>query len=317
MTAEFVTPRHPDKICDIISDSILDVCLEKDINSRVAVETMGGHGEIYISGEITLNGDIDIKNIVRGVLGDKYSDYKIYTNISKQSEYISNGVDDGGAGDQGIMIGYACNDNDSYLPNDYFYARDLAKYLFDKYPVDGKTQIVVDNDGKIENITSSFLDTSTIELENKIKKWKYYKEGVPIYANPAGEWFVGGLDADSGLTGRKIVVDNYGPRVPVGGGAFSGKDLSKVDRTGAYMARSLAVEYLKEYDADEVLVTLAYAIGKEQPVNAIFRINNDDKEYLIEGRDLSYRGIIKELGLYDIDFSEISKWGHYANKWIK
>jgi S-adenosylmethionine synthetase len=309
-TAEFVTPKHPDKICDKISDTILNECLKQDKNSRVAIETMGGHKEIYITGELTSNAKINVKEIAKNIVG---KNYKIKTNIVKQSNFIKHGVDSGGAGDQGIMIGYACNDNKQYLPHEYFLARDLAKFLYNEWPVDGKTQITVNKNNEIDNIVASFLGVKTSNLKDKIKKWKYYN-GSKIYANPAGDWYNGGLDADAGLTGRKIIVDNYGPRIPVGGGAFSGKDPSKVDRSGAYIARHLAVELLKENNANEVIVKLAYAIGVEQPVMSVANI--DGKEIELK-KDLSYKVIAEKLNLYKIDYSKICEWGHYANEYIE
>lgn len=307
-TAEFVTPKHPDKICDRISDSILNECLKQDKKSRVAVETMGGHGKIYITGELTTDAVIDYKGIADSII----SGYDLEVNITKQSNFIKKGVDDGGAGDQGIMIGYACNDNEEYLPQEYYLARHLAKYLYKTFPVDGKTQITLDGQNIIK-IVASFLGSTKGQLKKQIEKWGYYN-GAKIYANPAGEWHVGGLEADAGLTGRKIIVDNYGPRIPVGGGAFSGKDPSKVDRSGAYIARELAVSLLKEKDAKEVRVELAYAIGVKQPVMAVAFI--EGKQIQIN-KDLSYKTISDNLNLYDIDYSEICKWGHYANEYIK
>ena len=266
-TAEVVTPKHPDKICDRISDAILDACLEQDPNTRAAIETMGGHGIITVTGELTTKAYVDIPSIVKRVYG---SDIGVQTNIVTQSPEIAQGVDTGGAGDQGIMIGYACNDNEEYIPQEYFLARKLAQEIYRRYPFDGKTQVTIINDNKLR-VVASFQNAPKVDLEDMTKA---FFENYPeyeieaLYCNPAGDWSLGGFDADAGVTGRKLAVDNYGPRVPIGGGAFSGKDSTKVDRSAAYMARRLAVDYLEDTNAKEVLVRLAYAIGYDQPLEA-------------------------------------------------
>lgn len=165
-TAEFVSPMHPDKICDQISDSILDECLKQDPNSRVAVETLGGHGKIVVMGEITSDAKIDIKNIVSKEMD--FKDFEILINVSNQSTEIAKGVDVGGAGDQGIMIGYACNDTKNFMPLEYELARDLCKFVFDKYPFDGKTQITINSDGIITDIVTSFQNVSKEILKSLI-----------------------------------------------------------------------------------------------------------------------------------------------------
>ena len=258
-TAEFVTPKHPDKICDRISDKILDYCLERDPNARVAVETMGGHGNIYVTGEVTMDSkdEIPVIQIVEDVT--ESTDYLKTTqvNIVQQSPEISRGVDGGGAGDQGIMVGYACDEIDEHVSEEYRLARSLCKYLYELYPYDGKTQVTTRGDRNLF-IVSSFQNTNRISLHGKISEWiKNEPYGLMVtHANPAGDWKQGGFDADAGLTGRKLVVDNYGPRVPIGGGAYSGKDPSKVDRSAAYMARHIAVEELKRKGLSECWVML-------------------------------------------------------------
>ena len=241
-TAEFVSPKHPDKICDRISDKILDHCLSLDPNSRVAVETMGGHGFININGELTIETDkeIPIPHLVDEVLGEPelYNDgHRTSVKLVQQSPEIARGVDIGGAGDQGIMIGYACRDNDELVPQEYYLSRDLCRYVYEVFPYDGKTQVTIDEDNKIVAVVCSFQNATYDELHNLVYEW-LEKQGVnpnsvTRYCNPAGDWEQGGFDADAGLTGRKLVVDNYGPRVPIGGGDYSGKDPSKVDRSGA------------------------------------------------------------------------------------
>ena len=244
-TAEFVSPKHPDKICDGISDKILDICLEQDPNSRVAIETAGGHGTVHLTGEITTNfSEIDYESIVKEVSGTRPLN-KVTYSIVKQSNEIARGVDTGGAGDQGIMVGYACNENDQYVPQEYYLARDLCKFLYERFPFDGKTQITTD-DHWITHIVTSFQNTEKEQLEQSVVEWMDWEvDDIVIHCNPAGDWYQGGFDADAGLTGRKLVVDNYGPRVPIGGGAYSGKDPSKVDRSAAYMARHIALKELK------------------------------------------------------------------------
>jgi S-adenosylmethionine synthetase len=307
-TAECITPKHPDKICDRISDAILDKCLSQDPNSRVAVETCGGHGKVFVTGEITTNAHIgDIENIVNRICEQKM---EVTTNIVKQSNFISQGVDTGGAGDQGIMVGYACNENQEYIPHELYLARDLCKSIYEYFPYDGKTQVTTD-DGKIKTIVASFQNASKEELEQVVVEWLNHEpDGIEIHLNPAGDWSQGGFDADAGVTGRKLVVDNYGPRVPIGGGAFSGKDSSKVDRSAAYMARRIAVDLLEANEgAEEVYVYLAYAIGYDKPVQATAII--DGYEVGVEPRyDLSPNGIVKTLGLQEPKFEKTAEWGH-------
>ena len=295
-TAESVTPSHPDKICDRISDAILDACLQQDTNSRVAIETMGGHGIITITGELTTNAYVDVRKIVQKITGEKYG---VQVNIVKQSPEIANGVDTGGAGDQGIMVGYATSETENLIPLEVELSRSLAKFLYEKFPYDGKTQITL-ADNEIDTIVASFQNVSTEILSQEIKNWLKIQntkaiEKINIFANPAGDWSQGGFEADTGLTGRKLAVDNYGPQIPIGGGCFSGKDYTKVDRSGAYMARRIAVDYLKTYQAKEVFVKLAYAIGKVQPVQAIAEI--DGKQIQITEYDLSPKGIAEFLDL--------------------
>jgi S-adenosylmethionine synthetase len=311
-TAECITPKHPDKICDRISDAILDECLRQDPNTRAAIETMGGHGIITVTGELTTKAYVDIPTIVRRVYGKEIG---VQTNIVKQSPEISQGVDTGGAGDQGIMVGYACNENSEYIPHELYLARDLCKSIYEYFPYDGKTQITTDN-GKIKTIVASFQNAPKEQLEQVVVEWLNHEpDGLEIHINPAGDWTQGGFDADAGVTGRKLVVDNYGPKVPIGGGAFSGKDSSKVDRSAAYMARRIAVDLLKENKANEVYVYLAYAIGYDKAVQSTAII--DGKETDIVGYDLSPNGIIKTLGLQEPKFEKTAEWGHMGTgqKW--
>jgi len=302
-TAEFVSPGHPDKLCDRISDKILDTCLEQDPESRVAIETAGGHGSVHF------------ESIVKEVSGID----KVTHNVVKQSNEIARGVDVGGAGDQGIMVGYACDENDEYVPEEYRLARSLCRYIYEKFSYDGKTQITIDKYKNITHIVASFQNVSKEELEQLVVEWLDYKvDGITIHCNPAGDWSQGGFDADAGLTGRKLVVDNYGPRVPIGGGAYSGKDPSKVDRSAAYMARHIAVKELKKQGLRECWVYLSYAIGEKEPLQATCsdgHINWDvSKKYPVYPNE-----IIDFLDLKKPIYYETSQWGAYGNgfRWDK
>ena len=309
-TAECVSPMHPDKMCDRISDTLLDIHLTHDPNSRVAIETCGGNGLVYVTGEVTSEykiTDEEIESVVKDITTD--DSLKVITNINTQSPEIAQGVDTGGAGDQGIMIGYACNENDEYLPEEYFLSRELNKHIFSKFPNDGKTQVTMN--GNSLRVVVSFCKAPTKEL---IKLTMEYFQDFPQYSieelhcNPAGDWNIGGFTADAGLTGRKLAVDNYGPRVPLGGGAFSGKDSTKVDRSAAYMARRIAVDILEDRTAQEVIVQLAYAIGYNEPLQASAVV--DGQHEFIKGYDLSPKGIIDFLELKKPIFSDTAQFGH-------
>ena len=311
-TAESVSPKHPDKLCDQISDAILDAYLAQDPNSRVAAETCGGHGVVFVTGEITSKGDVDIPAIVKRIAGD---DVEVHTKIVKQSPEIAQGVDTGGAGDQGIMIGYACDETPELLPLEVVLSRNLNEFIYDKYPFDGKTQVTIAPDGTIDSIVASFQNVSKAQLKEMVDKFvkeRKLKGKLEYHLNPAGDWQQGGFDADTGLTGRKLIVDNYGPRIAIGGGCYSGKDPSKVDRSAAYMARKIAVDYLKKRHAKEVLVRLAYAIGKAEPLEQTVIIDGKAEE--IEGYDLTPRGIIKFLDLKRPIYEQTARYGHYGHK---
>jgi S-adenosylmethionine synthetase len=235
---------------------------------------------------------------------------EVIININSQSPEIANGVDTGGAGDQGIMIGYACRDNEEYLPQEYYLSRELNKFVFDKYPYDGKTQVTMN--GNSLRVVCSFQNAPTEMLEGLVGGFfsrypQYHIEA--LHCNPAGDWNIGGFTADAGLTGRKLAVDNYGPRVPIGGGAFSGKDATKVDRSAAYMGRRIAVDILEERpEVQEVMVQLAYAIGYDQPLQATAIV--DGNHEFIKGYDLSPKGIIDFLELRNPIFGRTAGFGH-------
>jgi len=307
-TCEFVSPKHPDKMCDFIADSLLDAYLRGDPNARTAIEVMGGHGVISISGEVTSAADPDVKKIVHDIVGPEF-EVNVY--MVRQSPEIARGVDTGGAGDQGIMKGFATSETETFMPKEYEAARSLCRSVYEKYPYDGKTQVTF-LDGHVTSVVTSFQNTNSDELEAFVRT---LIESDEYFINPTGEWRIGGFDADSGLSGRKIIVDNYGPEHPVGGGSFSGKDATKVDRSAAYMARRVAVDLLKKYRAKEVNIKLAYAIGKAEPLMAVAVV--DGKEEEITGYDLTPRGIIEFLDLKKPIFAETAKHGHFGNgnKW--
>lgn len=310
-TAESVSPKHPDKLCDQISDAILDAYLKEDPNARVAAETCGGHGVVFVTGEITSSApEVDIPAIVKRIAGD---DMEVHTKIVKQSPEIAQGVDTGGAGDQGIMIGFACDETPEMLPREVVLSRRLNQFIYEKYPYDGKTQVTIAPDGSIDSVVASFQNVLHDDLEKVVREFianNNLSGKLELHINPAGDWNQGGFDADTGLTGRKLIVDNYGPRVAIGGGCYSGKDPSKVDRSAAYMARRIAVDYLRKRKAHEVLVRLAYAIGYAEPLEKTVIIDGEPEE--IEGYDLTPNGIIKFLDLKRPIYEKTARYGHYG-----
>ena len=317
-TAEAVSRAHPDKVCDQISDAILDYCLEHDPYSRVAVETLGGHGNIVLTGEITTNALVT-KDIYESIAKQVYKDNG-YTDdvdlsvyISGQRHEIKKGVDNEGAGDQGIMVGYATNETPEFMPLEMSLARKLIRSMGRH---DGKAQVMVEK-GRVINVITSLCesgDLSDVILDEVFKKEiAQYIDGdikKVWMKNPNGKWKIGGFTADAGLTGRKIVVDAYGPRVAVGGGAFSGKDATKVDRSAAYMARKIAVDHIKA-GAKEAVVKIAYAIGYPEPLVATATV--DGREEKVKGYDLRPQAIIEFLDLRKPQFYQTAQYGHFGN----
>jgi S-adenosylmethionine synthetase len=329
-TAEYVSPGHPDKVCDQISDAILDEFLSQDPDSRVAVESMGGHGQVFVTGEVTSQGKVDVEAIVQKVYTDiGYKDkLQVHSNIVLQSPNIAAGVDNGGAGDQGIMIGYACDENPEMIPQELYLARQILRNLPAGFGPDAKSQVTLDPDGNIDTIVISAQHEKGADFEPLYELARKFSP-KHIHINPTGEFAVGGFAADTGLTGRKLAVDNYGPQIPIGGGCYSGKDATKVDRSAAYMARRIAVDFLRKEKCHEVLVKLAYSIGVAEPVMAIAIINPntvisseverssvasrtinllETKEY-----DLTPRGIIEFLDLKKPAFRQTAELGHFGN----
>jgi S-adenosylmethionine synthetase len=316
-TAEFVSPLHPDKICDFIADSLLDLYLASDPRSRVAIEVMGGHDLITINGEVTSTESLKVEEKVLEILKSISIDttnFKVISNINTQSPEIARGVDLGGAGDQGIMLGYATDETANFMPLEYELARELNRTIFATYPYDGKTQVTLDG-AKVLVVVASFQNTKNEDLLKLVKAKLESFIGLDLsetkyLINPSGEWVEGGFDADTGLSGRKLIVDNYGPEIRIGGGSFSGKDYTKVDRSGAYIARKIAVDLLAKYSASEVIVKLAYAIGIKDPVMQVAIV--DGKEITIEGYDLSPKGIYEILKLDQVSFVQTANFGHFG-----
>lgn len=334
-TVESVTNGHPDKVCDQISDAILDAYLKVDPKSRVAVESFGGHGKLVIGGEITSTGKVDYVKIARKIYKEiGYTDkLKISAHIVTQSPDIAMGVDTGGAGDQGIMYGFATDETPEYLPKGVVLAHKLAKRLeeFRKNKKikwlrpDGKTQATYTN-GKLNTVLVSTQHSKEVTLE-EIKKvitekiinpllTKEEKDTIKILVNPTGKFIQGGFEADTGLTGRKIMVDTYGGLIPHGGGCFSGKDATKVDRSGAYMARYVAKSLVANGYGKEVLVSVAYAIGMAEPlmIEAINEKGENLAEIVKKNFDFRPLSIIKELKLRNPIFSQTSTYGHFGKK---
>ncbi|MBI2630823.1 methionine adenosyltransferase [Candidatus Nomurabacteria bacterium] len=336
-TVESVTSGHPDKICDQISDAILDAYLKLDPRSRVAVETFGGHGRLTIGGEVTssANGKVDYIKIAQDVYKNigYEDDLEITARIVAQSPEIAMGVDTGGAGDQGIMYGFATDETPEFLPKGVVLAHKLAKSLEEARKSgkikwlrpDGKTQVTYVG-GKLHTVLVSAQHSPEIseeDLKKEIKEKiifpllsKEEKKNVKILVNPTGQFVHGGFEADTGLTGRKIMVDTYGGIIPHGGGCFSGKDATKVDRSGAYMARFVAKNLVAAGYGKDVLVSVAYAIGMAEPlmIEAINEEGEDLSEIVKKNFDFSPHAIIKRLHLNDPIFSQTSAYGHFGKE---
>ena len=336
---EIVFRSHPDKVADQISGKILDQCLLLDPNARVGVEVVGGKGKIFVTGEITMLPRLEtlnIDNIVKSVLTDCGYDsatYEVINNLSAQSPDIAQGVDIGGAGDNGMMFGYACNDTPEMLPTamvilqKFAMSYDGLRKIDARLKPDGKAQITgeYDDDFKLMKIKTFTICYQNTELDRKhtdmlltgIARQIAREYGVEIdtfLVNPTGRFEIGGFEADAGLTGRKIVVDAYQSFANVGGGSLNGKDPSKVDLSGAHMARHLAKEFLREHNLRWCEVQLSYAIGKARPL-AIYV--NSDKGH-IEIDELYYhmskpKNIIKFLNLKNLCYEGLAKFGHFQS----
>lgn len=334
---EIVFRGHPDKVCDQISDALLDAYLKEDKQSRCGIEVVGGKGKIFITGEVTSKANIDVELITKRVLKNiGYStNYEIINNLGIQSKDIALGTNEdvGGAGDNGMMFGYACNDTKEYLPLAMVILQKLSmKYdelrkKDNRFLPDGKAQITGEYDSnnkltKIKTFTICYQNTEEerIITDNIIKNIcidickEYNIEIEEFLINPTGRFLIGGFEGDSGLTGRKIVVDTYQSFANVGGGAFSGKDPSKVDRSGAYKAREIAKKIVKEKNCKWCEVQLSYAIGKELPL-AIY-INTDTGNIPVSKslyKECKPKQIIEDLDLLNEKYERRAMFGHFIN----
>ena len=351
-SSESVTEGHPDKICDQISDAVLDAIISRDPDARVACETFVTTGMVMIAGEISTDCYVEIPKIARSVIGQigydraKYgfdaSTCAVLTSIDEQSPDIAMGVDRAGAGDQGMMFGYACKDTPALMPAPIYYAHGLAKRLAEVRKSglmpylrpDGKTQVTVEYDdgvpARIDAIVVSAQhgpEMTQQQIADDIKK-NVIPQVIPerlidaetrIYVNPTGRFVIGGPQSDSGLTGRKIIVDTYGGFAGHGGGAFSGKDPTKVDRSASYMARYIAKNIVSAGIADKCEVQLAYAIGVAEPVSVYVNTDTDaDCEKLARAVrqtfDMTPQGIIKTLDLRRPIYRKLATYGHMGRE---
>ena len=335
---EIVFRGHPDKVCDQISDALLDAYLKGDQESRCGIEVVGGKGKIFITGEVTSTTNVDIESVVKRVLLDiGYNDnYEIIDNIGKQSPDIALGTNRevGGAGDNGMMFGYACNDTLECLPTamvilqKFSMEYDKLRKEDKRFLPDGKAQItgIYDDNNKLIRIKTFTICYQNMEEDRKSTDNiimnmcksicdEYNIEIDGFLINPTGKFKIGGFDGDAGLTGRKIVVDTYQSFAPVGGGAFSGKDPSKVDRSGAYKAREIAKNVLSsDKDYNWCQVQISYAIGMDKPL----AIYIDTDKGSIDASDDLYEeckpnNIIKDLNLLDICYEEKARYGHFRD----
>lgn len=330
-TVESVTSGHPDKLCDQISDAILDACLEQDPLSRVAVETAGGHGLLFIIGEVTSNARIDYERVARRVYADVgYEDeLQAFVKIVCQSPDIAQGVDVGGAGDQGIMYGYATDEIPELLPKGVVLVHALTRGLeqlrkkgsIPWLQPDGKAQVTM-RDGRVEKILVSCQHRENVSheevrhtiIEKLVSPFVGDLSKIEILVNPTGKFVQGGFAADTGLTGRKIMVDTYGGLIPHGGGCFSGKDPTKVDRSAAYMARFVAKNIVANGLAKRCLVSVAYAIGRAEPlmVQALDEKGDPVAKEIMQRFDFRPAAIIERLGLRQPLYLQTAAYGHFG-----
>jgi len=351
-TSESVTEGHPDKIADQISDSILDAILTQDPLGRVACETLVTTGLVVVAGEITTSASIDVQDVVRqtitevgytrGKFGFDAETCAVLSSIHKQSPDIAQGVDTGGAGDQGLMFGFACTETEELMPLPIMLAHKLVKGLscmrrdgvLDYLRPDGKSQVTIEYDGtrpvRVDTVvvssqhsplvTNDTMREDIIEkIVNRVIPEDMRGKDTKIYINPTGRFVVGGPHGDAGVTGRKIIVDTYGGAAPHGGGAFSGKDPTKVDRSACYMARYIAKNVVAAGLADRALVQLAYAIGVADPVSVMVhtegtgRIPEEKITELVRSHfKLTPRGIIDELRLRRPIYKKTAAFGHFG-----
>jgi len=353
-TSESVTEGHPDKIADQISDAVLDRVLEQEPHGRVACETLVTTGLVIIAGEITTKGYVDFPAVAREVIRDvgytraKYGfDYEtcgVISSIDRQSPDIAQGVDTGGAGDQGLMFGYACSETPQLMPMPIVLAHQLVKRLaqcrkqgiIDWLRPDGKSQVTVQNDGdrpvRVDAVVIAAQHSSEVTNEeitetiqekviNPVIPEALLDKNTKFHINPTGRFVVGGPQGDCGVTGRKIIVDTYGGVGSHGGGAFSGKDPSKVDRSASYMARYIAKNCVAAGLAERMEIQLAYAIGVAEPVSLLVdtfgteQVNEETLEELIRSHfSLNPQGIIDSLNLRQPIFRKTAAYGHFGRE---
>ena len=355
MTSESVTEGHPDKLCDYISDSVLDAYLEGDSLSRVACEVAAGKDTIFVTGEITSSANVDIESIVRNAIkevgftkesGIDPDNCNVIVNVSKQSSDIALGTNDevGGAGDQGIMFGYACDEGEEYMPLAIYLAHKLTRRLTETRKdgvlgylrPDGKSQVTVEyNDGvptRVDTVVISTQHDENVDVETLRKDImehiiKYVipsdllDDNTKYYINATGRFVIGGPLGDSGLTGRKIIVDTYGGYAKHGGGAFSGKDPTKVDRSACYMARFVAKNVVANGYAKKCEIQLSYVIGVAKPLSIYvntYGTNTIDEDEIVkkieEAFDLTPKGIINRLNLRTPIYKKTTNYGHFGKK---
>ena len=332
-SVESVTSGHPDKICDQISDAVLDACLAQDPKSRVAIESFGGHGLIVVGGEVTTNASVDFENIAKNAyrsIGHE-NDIRVLVHVVKQSPDIAMGVDTGGAGDQGIMYGYATDETPEFLPKGIVLVHKLTKGLEDlrrsgeiKWLMpDGKSQVTIYENGiKTILVSTQHKDTVTQDqiknelTEKLIKPLVGDVAKIEILTNPTGKFVQGGFEADTGLTGRKLMVDTYGGLIPHGGGCFSGKDPTKVDRSAAYMARFVAKNLVTNGLAKNALVSVAYAIGRAEPlmVEALDENGKSLADIVKKNFDFRPKAIIERLNLRRPIYLKTASYGHFGKE---
>lgn len=338
-TSEQVSSGHPDKLCDQISDAVVTECLNHDKNSRVAVETLIKDNQVVVAGEVSTKHFFNLEGIVKKVLEPYGMEDIMVTNLlGVQSPDIAQGVNKGGAGDQGIMFGYATDETPEFLPLPYVLAtRVLEKLMNLGHPAlgkDAKAQVTYDYENKrIETFLVSIQHDEEVDLasvkrivtQTMMSVAQRYRQNLDfrVLVNPTGCFVLGGSYADAGVTGRKIVADTYGGFAHHGGGAFSGKDPSKVDRSAAYMARKIAKDFVREGYAKRCEVQLAYAIGVAEPVG-VYVNTFGTSDYLLEQLvgvvreryDLTPQGIIKELNLLDVDYTKTTCLGHFTKPYL-
>lgn len=328
-TVESVLKGHPDKICDQISDGLLDQYLKVDSNAHTAIECMGTGNTLIVAGEISSNAIVDIeknsKRIYKDITG--YTDINVIDLLSKQSHQLEDAINNGGAGDQGIMYGYACNNKKhNYLPYGYWLVNSIARRLdllrqdTDFFLPDGKVQAYF-SDNELFQLSVNVQhreDTNMEELNQLIKKKCLYDiEREKVILNPISGFIEGGIENDTGLTGRKIIVDTYGGLVPHGGGAFSGKDPSKVDRSAAYMCRFVAKNIVANGFADECCVSVSYNFGEEKPgmIHVETGTNSSNKIIsMVESKfDFRPQAVIERLNLKKTIYQPTATYGHFTN----